>query len=292
MVEEMKISDSKYGMLLSLPGLAIIIALVIIPLIILFGTSFVQYVSWKPRVFNGIENYNDIFHDRVFWLSVQKTFIYCFGVTALTFVVGIVLAVGLSEINRGSVIFRTLAMFPWAVPLVISGYIWKWIMNPNVGVFNDLLMKIGIIDKPLPTLGSPNWAMLGTILGYAWVQIPFFTIFALAGIQSIPQDLYDSAKVDGADYIDRFRYITWPLMKRTAFVGLLIISMFSFRTIDVIFSMTRGGPAKGTYVLGFYIVDQLWLKVNYGTACAAGVITLLLIGGFATIYLRQILQET
>lgn len=288
----MKISDSKYGMILSLPGLAIIIALVVIPVIILFWTGFMQYVSWKPRVFNGIENYNYIFHDRIFWLSFQKTFIYCFGVTVLTGVVGIVLALCLSRITRGSTLFRTLAMFPWAVPLVISGFIWKWIFNPNVGVFSDLLMKVGLISKPLPIFSNPTLAMIGTIVGYAWVQIPFMTIFALAGIEHIPQELYDSAKVDGADYIDRFRYITWPLMKRTALVGLLIISMFSFRTIDVIFSMTEGGPARGTYVLGLYIVDQLWLKVNYGVSCAASVVMFILIAGFATIYLRQILGET
>lgn len=182
-------------------------------------------------------------------------------------------------------------MFSWAVPLVISGFIWRWIFNPNVGVFSDFLMQLKLISEPLPIFSDSVLAMVAVIIADAWVRIPFMCVFTLAGIESIPPVLYDAAKIDGADAIDAFRHITLPLIKRMVFIGLLITSMISFRTIDVIFSMTGGGPGRGTYVLSLYIIEQLWLRVNYGTGSAAGVIMLLLISSFAGFYIYLIFKK-
>ena len=145
----MRISDSKYGIILSTPGLLIIIALIIFPVITLFVTSFLRYTSFHPITFWGVKNFKYIFHDRLFWLGLRKTFVYTVGVTGLTFCGGMLIALALSNIIKGSAIFRSLAMFPWAVPLVISGFIWKWIFNPNVGIFSDILIKLRLIDEPL-----------------------------------------------------------------------------------------------------------------------------------------------
>jgi multiple sugar transport system permease protein len=268
-----------------------IIALVIVPTILLFVTSTLKYVGVLPVGFIGLGNFEYIFNDRLFWLSLQNTVIYTVGVTSLTFGVGLILALCLSRITKCTAIFRTLTMLPWAVPLVISGFIWKWIFNPSVGVFSDILMKLGLISSPLPVFSDPILAMLGTVIADAWVRIPFMCIFVLAGIESISQDLYDAAKIDGADYLQTFRYITLPLTRRMIFIGLLITSMFTFRTIDVIFSLTGGGPARATYVLGLYLIDQLWLKVNFGVGSATGVIMLLLITSFAVLFVRQILKR-
>jgi len=289
----MKISDSKYGVILSVPGLIVIIALVFVPLATLFITSTLQYMPGrgKPIVFVGLSNYEYIFKDHYFWHSLRLTVIYTVGVTALTFFGGMVLALSLSRITRGSALFRTLTMLPWAVPMVISGFIWKWIFNPNVGIFSDILMKLGLVEKPLQVFSDPTLAMIGVIIADAWVRIPFMTIFALAGIESIPQHLYDVAKVDGADCFARFRHITLPLSRHVLLVGFLITSMFTFRTVDVIFAMTEGGPAKATYVLGYYIIDQLWLRVDLGVASATGVIMLFLITSFAALFVYYIMKK-
>ncbi|MCP4400707.1 MAG: sugar ABC transporter permease [bacterium] len=287
----MKISDQKYGILLSAPGVIIILLLIVFPVITLFVTSFLRYTSIHPVTFWGLKNFQFIFHDRLFWLALRKTFFYTVGVTGLTFFSGMAIALALSNITRGSGFFRSLVMFPWAVPLVISGFIWKWIFNPHVGVFSDILIKLGAIEAPLSVFSSSNLAMIGCIIADTWVRIPFMCIFILAGIESISAELYDAAKIDGADSISSFRHITLPLIKGMAFVGLLITSMFTFRTIDVIFAMTEGGPARGTYVLGLYIVDQMWRKVNYGTASAAGVVMFLIILVFAGFYVYQIFKE-
>ena len=160
----MRLSDSKYGVLLSTPGLVIIIALIIFPIVTLFVTSFLRYTSFHPLSFTGLKNYIYIFNDRIFWMALRKTVVYTVGVTILTFAGGMALALALSKIKRGAAVFRSLAMFSWAVPLVISGFIWKWIFNPNVGVFSDLLMKIGLISAPLPIFSDSNLAMLGCIV--------------------------------------------------------------------------------------------------------------------------------
>jgi multiple sugar transport system permease protein len=287
----MKIADSKFGVLLTTPGLIIILALVVFPLGMLFVTSFLQFTPILPIKFSGLENYRYVLGDRLFWVSLPKTVIYAAGATGLTFCGGLVIALLLSKITRGSGIYRSLTMFSWAVPLVISGFIWRWIFNPNVGVFSDLLMRIGLISAPLPVFSSPVLAMVACIVADSWVRIPFMTIFALAGIESIPRELYDAARVDGADAISSFRYITLPLIRHMVFIGLLITSMISFRTLDVIFAMTGGGPSRSTYVLALYIIDQLWMRVNYGTGSAAGVIMLFLISSFASFYIYLILRK-
>jgi len=287
----MRLSNSRYGVVCTIPGFIIIVALMIFPLATLIITSFLRYTAIHPITFTGFKNYRYIFSDRLFWLSLQKTAIYSAGATGLTFCAGVIIALLLSKITRGSGAFRALAMLPWAVPLIISGFIWRWIFNPNVGVFSDLLMKIGLRSEPLPIFSNPVLAMVACIVADAWVRTPFMCIFALAGIDSIPPELYDAARVDGADSIASFRHITLPLIKHMLFIGLLIISMINFRTIDVIFAMTGGGPGRATYVLSLYIIDQLWLRVNYGTGSAAGVIMLLLISSFAGFYVYLLMKR-
>jgi len=287
----MKISNSQYGVILSIPGLIIITALVIFPLSMLLVTSVLRYAGIHPITFTGFGNYKYIFGDRLFWLGLEKAVVYSGGVIALTFLGGVILALLLSKITRGSAIFRSLAMFSWAVPMVISGFIWRWIFNPNVGVFSDFLMKLKLISEPLPIFSDSTLSMIACIIADAWVRIPFMCVFTLAGIESVPRGLYDAAKVDGADGIDAFRYITLPHIKHMVLIALLITSMISFRTIDVIFAMTGGGPGRSTYVFSLYIIDQLWLRVNYGTGSAAAVIMLLLIASFAGYYVYLIFKK-
>ena len=284
----MRLTNSQYGFVLSVPGILVVIMLVICPVITLLTTSLLQYTSTKPIIFNGLKNYIYVFNDRIFWLALGKTAIYTVGVTSLAFTGGMAMGLALSKIKRYSALFRALAMFSWAVPLVISGFIWKWILNPHVGIFSDLLMKIGLASEPVAVFSNVALAMLGCIVADAWVRIPYMTIFILSGLESVPLELYDAAKIDGADWFSVYWRVTLPLIKNMVLVGLLITTMFTFRTIDVIFSMTEGGPARGTYVLGLYIVDQMWLRVNYGTASAAGVIMFFIIAAFAITYLRNI----
>jgi len=287
----MRISDSKYGALISIPGLLVVILLILFPSLLMIIVSFLKYTFINPPSFIGFGNFKYIFNDRLFWLALKNTIIYSGSVTLLTSFSGIILALFLSRISKKAAFFRTLAMFPWAVPLVISGFIWSWILDPQVGIVSYILMQLRLISEPLPTFSNSVLAMIGVIVADVWVRTPFMTVFVLAGIDSIPQELYEVAEVDGADFLDSFRYITLPLIKRMVFIGLLITSMFTFRTIDVIYSMTSGGPARATYVLGLYVIEQMWERVNYGTSAAASVILFVLISIFASFYIYLVFKE-
>lgn len=288
----MRITDRQFGAILSLPSFVAILALVFLPMILLFVTATLSYVPGRPRVFVGLDNFTAILDDRLFWLALKNTVLYSAGVVSLTLCVGLPLALSLSRLSRGNAIFRTLALLPWAVPLVVSAMIWAWVFNPSVGIFSDLLMKFRLLDEPLPILSNRHLAMIAVIVADAWTRIPFLTVFVLAGIEQIPEELYAAARVDGADQISTFRYITLPLVKGPLLVALLIISMFSFRALDVIFMMTEGGPARATYTLAYYLPDQLWLKANFGTGSATGVLLLVLIAGFASLYIYNIRKTT
>ena len=279
-----------FGLLLSLPGIIFLLALVAYPLSMLFTVSLLRYDYVHPVTFYGLTNYFKIFNNRVFWLSLKNTIVYSVGVTATTTIVGVILASAVARIRRLSTVFRTLLILPWAVPLVVSGLVWRWMLDPGVGVYNYLLVLLGISSKPIDLFADPTMAMLTCIIADSWTKIPFMFVLVLAGIKSIPPDLYEAARVDGASMIDTFRHITIPLSKSSILTGVLITSMFSFRTIDAIWSMTRGGPAKATYVLGFDLIDYLTSYMDFGMGCAVGVIMLVLISMFSGVLIYYLLR--
>ncbi|MEW6229866.1 MAG: sugar ABC transporter permease [Bacillota bacterium] len=274
----MKISNRQYGFLLNLPGLIIVLVWVLFPTFLLVQTSFLRYDNINPIKFVGWGNYRAVLSDRLFWMSLERIITFCIGTTALTFILGLVLALALSRITKGSGLLRSLMIVPWAVPAVVSGIIWKWIFSPDFGVVSHLLMKLRLVKEPLSIYGNPNLAMLGVILADSWTRIPFMAVILLAALLSIPQELYEAAKVDGANALDRFAFISMPLIKGPVLVGLLITVMFSFRTIDIIIPLTGGGPGKATYVFGYYIWDQIVKTLNFGVAAAAGVILFIMTG--------------
>jgi len=281
----MRLTNSRYGFLLNLPGLLLVILWVFIPALILFLTSFLRYDNVRPIIFNGLANYKNLLNDRLFWVGMERILVFSVGTTALTFLGGLIIALALSGIARGGGILRSLMIVPWAVPAVVSGIIWKWMFSPDFGVISDLLMKIGFIDKPLSIYGDPRLAMVGVIIADSWTRIPFMGIILLAALLSIPTELHEAAKVDGASSTNRFFYVTLPLIKGPLLVGLLITAIFSFRTIDIIIPLTAGGPGRATYVFGFYIWDQIIKTLNFGMAAAASVVLFFLTAAIALIFI-------
>ena len=284
----MKLTNPRYGFLLNLPGLLLVFLWVFLPALILFLASFFRYDNIRPIVFNGLENYQHLFRDRLFWVGMEKIAVFCVGTTVLTSLGGLVLALVLSGIVRGGGVFRALMIVPWAVPAVVSGIIWKWMFSPDFGVISDLLMKIGLIQTPLSIYSTPSLAMVGVIIADSWTRIPFMGIILLAALLSIPGEIYEAARVDGAGAANRFLYVTVPLIKGPLLVGLLITTIFSFRTIDIIIPLTAGGPGRATYVLGYYIWDQIVKSLNFGVAAAASVILFFMTAAIAMIFVYHL----
>jgi multiple sugar transport system permease protein len=284
----MKLSNSRYGFLLNVPGLLLVFLWVLLPAAIVLLASFFRYDNVRPVVFNGVENYRHMFRDRLFWVGMENIAVFCAGTTVLTSLGGMVLALILSAIVRGGGLFRSLMIIPWAVPAVVSGIIWKWMFSPDFGVISDLLMKAGLIQAPLSIYSNPSLAMVGVIIADSWTRIPFMGIILLAALLSIPGEIHEAARVDGAGAANRFFYVTLPLVKGPLLVGLLITTIFSFRTIDIIIPLTAGGPGRATYVFGYYIWDQIVKSLNFGLAAAASVILFLITAAIALIFVYHL----
>lgn len=287
----MSLKDQKFGMLLSLPGAAVLMMWVIVPLGLLLAVSFLRYDNIHPVVAAGFKNYAKVLDHRIFWLSFKNTLIFSGGVTVLSLVVSLILAHSLSRITKLGALFRSLTMFPWAVPMVVSGFIWAQMFNPSYGVISDFLTRIGLLSEPLDIFGNADLAMIGVILADAWTRIPFMTIIILAGLESINPSLYESARVDGADSLQIFRYISLALNKKAIMTAVLITTIFSFRTIDTIFSMTFGGPHKGTYTFGFYIIDNIYKFFNFGRAGAMSIILIIIMLVIGSLFIYQVLKS-
>ncbi len=282
-----RVNNPTYGMILSIPGLILLLLWVLIPFVYVFNLSFLRYDNIHPVTPCGFENYKELFRDPIFRQALKRTLIFGFGSTSLTLIISLTLALSLNRIERFMGFFRSLVIMPWAVPMILSGFIWAWIFNPAFGVIPYTLTRLGLTKEPLDIFSNPSLAMLGVIIADSWRRIPFMTVLTLAGLQAIPKDLYDAAKVDGADCIDTFWHITLPMVKRPMLIGVLITLMFSLRSVDVIYSMTPGGgPGKVTYVLGTYIFDYIYKFLDFGLAAAGSVVLIILtfIVGFVFIY--------
>jgi len=271
---KLHISNSTFGVLCTVPGLVALVAFIGYPIVYNIIVSLSKY-RFSPGPFVGLENYRLLMTGHHFFTSLKIAALYSTGSTLLAFVVSIALAEALQRISTGKVFFRTVVILPWAVPLVLSGIIFKWMFDNEIGVVNYMLRALGIAGSNQPFLSTPSLALAVAIMATAYVYIPFMTVLIHAGLQTIPKELYEAAEIDGADEIDKMRYITFPLNKYQMSISVLIVWLFTFRTPDLIFSLTRGGPGKTTYHIGLFLRDLIYRYVDFGRGAALGVVIFL-----------------
>lgn len=268
----LKMSDKLFGVLCTIPGLIALLCLVGYPIGYNIIVSMHRYVFTGPNKFIGLNNYTSIVRSSDFFIGWTVSGLYSIGSAGLALLVGLVLAHALKRIKVGKTLFRTLVILPWAVPAVLSGIMWKWIFGQNLGVINYILSTLGLIEENVPFLTTGPLALTVAIVATAYIYIPFVTILIHAGLQSISQELYEVSSIDGADEFQKFWYITLPLNKFQMIFSFIIVWMFSFRTPDVIFSLTGGGPGKATYHGGLFLMDQIYRFIKYGKGAAIGVL--------------------
>ena len=264
-----QISNRTFGIICTVPGLVALLAFILYPIGYNVVVSFLRYNNILPTVFVGVDNYLWLFTAEDFFISWRVSAIYSIGSASLAFFVGLILAHSLNRINKTwKPFFRTLVILPWAVPLILSGLMWKWIFNKDIGLLNYILSSLHLIESNIPFLSDPNLAMLSGIIATAYVHIPFVTILIHAGLQSISPELYEVAQIDGADEFQKFWHITIPLNKTPMLFSFLIIWMFTFRTPDVFFSLTHGGPGKATYHSGLFLMNTIYRHLEFGHGAA------------------------
>ncbi|WP_276302289.1 carbohydrate ABC transporter permease [Halorussus lipolyticus] len=276
-------------------------ALLSLFLIFIYPVTFLVWTSMQRTLAFGVAaefaptaNYEAMLSDPTFWNAAEKTLTYSFGSFAVTMLAGLVIALALNRVARKRLrdTYTTLILLSWAVPLSIVGVTWRWMFNGQLGVVNKLLLDLGILSSGYSWLANPLSAMVVVVAADAWSRIPFATIIILAGLQSIPQEMYDAAKVDGATTFQTFRHVTLPYLRPSFFVAGLITWMFAFRAFAIPFSTTGGGPAGATEVLSIYIHRFGIELFDFGFASAVSMflvgVTLIVAGIYVNVILEQI----
>jgi len=252
----------------------------------LFAVGFAFYISFhdwniiKPdKPFVGMENYLRLFTDPRFHRAVGNTLLFMVGVP-LNLVSGLAVALLLNTKVRGQAIFRTMFYLPVVTPLVVSSIIWKWVYQGDYGLLNYYLLKFGVIQEKIYWLADPNLALPALILMGIWGGTGATMVIYLAGLQSIPQEMYDAAMVDGASSWQRLLYITVPLLKPTTFFLFVTGIIGAFQIFTEVYIMTNGGPLNRTTTIGYYLYVNAFRELDMGYATAMAFALFAMIFGF------------
>ncbi len=267
-----------YGLLL--PGLIVVGYLVAYPLYLIVNTSLRLGPAFDlERISNlpvGLGNYDRVLIDPHFWASLWITALYVAGSMGPAFVAGLLVALLLNRRFPGRRWLRSLMLLPWAVPGVVASINFLWLFEPSYGVVNYLLRKAGLITADIVWFANPSTALLAVILPTIWKAYPFFTLTLLAALQSIPETLFEAARVDGGSALQIFRYVTWPGIRNAALLAAILNSLWAFREFDIIYPATGGGPDRATETLGILLYNEAFTYLRIGVASAIGVFMMLL----------------
>ena len=223
--------------------------------------------------FAGIENFRRIFTDSRFSASLWTTFLFTFVSVCAEFIIGLLLAIAATSIDRWRTAVRVILLVPWTLPTAVTAVLWAWILNDQYGALNALLLRSGLVHSPISWLGTPLTAMGAVIVADVWKTAPFVFVILFAGLQNIPQDLYDAIEIDGGGAWSKFRYVTWPHLLPFSFVALIFRIVQAFAIFDLVWVMTGGGPGGATETVSIYTYRTYMRYLDFGYGAALVVIT-------------------
>jgi ABC-type sugar transport system permease subunit len=286
--QRFRLSDQQVGILFMLPFILTAGAFMVWPVAEAVRLAFYAYNPLRPDELRwvGLDNFTQIFDDPLFWESFWQALVWTAWSIFLQTVLGVGMALLLHTSLPGIAVFRGLLLFPYIVPTVVIALNWRWIFNSEIGIVNHTLLQLGLIDQNIAWLSTPHMAMASAILLNVWKYTPFVVICVLARLQTIPTELYDAAKVDGARAWRRFTDITLPMLREVLVVVIVFRTIWTFNKFEEIYLLTRGGPGTSTFNLAVYAFEEGMANLRLGVAAATGVvmIALLLLG--TIIYVR------
>ncbi len=261
---------------------------VVVPIARAIHMSLYYNVLIRPQEYRfiGLGNYARLLADDVFWLSLWNSLWWVFGSVSLQFLGGFAAALLLHQSFAGRAIVRTITLLPWVIPGVVVALVWEYVYQPNYGLLNDLLFRLGWLHERVAWLSDPALAMPAVIVTNIWRGVPFFAIMLLAGLQAIPDELYEAARVDGAPVVQRFVHVTLPLLRPIIVVATATRIIWTFNYADLIFVMTSGGPANATQITSTYTLLQAYSNLDFGYAATLSVVLLGIMLAFTIVYLR------
>ncbi len=274
--------------LLLAPAIIIVSVFMLFPLIDNIRISFLNYNLMNPtdQYFNNFANYIKLFEDENLLKVTLNSLKWCGIVVSLQFFFGMLLALLINRKFVGRPVYQSLIFVPWAIASFLIGLMFRWIFTEHAGILNSVLMSIGMISKPISWLSDPNLVMIGPIVAIVWYGIPFFGIMILAALQSIPNEIMESAQIDGANTMQRYFKITLPYIKPTIITTILLRIIWVFNSPDIIYMMTQGGPNNSSNILSLYVYNQAFLSLDFGYAAAVSNIIVVGLLIFAVIFLR------
>lgn len=275
------------GLAFITPTMLVIIAILVYPIlqsiVLSFGQSSIDGAD--PYQFVGLKHYAALADNDRFWNALWVTLTFTAISIPLELAMGIGLAVLLNEHFRFKGIARLAVLFPWALPTALNTLMWRWMYNTDYGLFNAAALQSGLVDRPINWLGDETLAMLSMVVVAVWKTSSFMALIILAGLQSIPRDLYEAGRMDGMTRWQEFREITLPLLKGPILVALIVRSMDALRTFELPFNLTDGGPVTATESLSLYAYKVIFdfIEFNYGSAIV--VVQFLVIFAMSLLYI-------
>jgi len=282
--------ERSLGILLMLPGACLLILFMAYPFFLGIWLSLSDSVIGTMGSFIGLRNFSDLLTDSIFHQTARNTFIYALVTVPFKAILGLGLALVLNNRMRFSNPVRASVMMPWIVPTALSSLGWFMIFDPVFSPISWLLKNLGVIKTNVNFLGAPNLAIASVCLANIWRGIPFFGIIILAGLQAVPQELHEAAAIDGANVWHRFRHVTIPAIKGVVLIASLLSIIWTFADFQLIYILTKGGPANQTHIFGTYAYQIGLNATEIGMGAAIALYMFPILTFFAIlllIYLRR-----
>jgi multiple sugar transport system permease protein len=285
--------ERAYPYLSILPAFLVIALFTIYPILYAVRISFYQYLLTRPKShpFIGLKNYQEVINSYYFQNSLTITTIYTIAAVIGVIIFGLGVALLLNSKIRLANFLKIFILLPWAIPAVVGGLLWKWILNSDFGILNGILYSLGIIKDYIPFLANPTLAKISIILAHIWKEGPLVSIFFLSGLQLIPDELYEAARIDGGGGWRIFRMITLPLLKPIFLVVVVYETMTAILTFDVIYVLTGGGPGDSTALISWFAYAEIFKSLNLGHGIALAIIIALITLILILLYLRVLKSE-
>jgi len=285
--------DTGTALLFLSPLFVLVVGLILYPCFRAVWLSLTDKLVGYPERFVGLRNYEYLVHDDAFHQVIRNSLVFTVGSVALKVVTGLAMALVLDAVVKGRTFFRGLFLLPWITSTVIIALTWRWMFDafPGRGFFNSVLLDLGLMDRPIAFMATPAGAMAAVVVANWWRGFPFFGVSLLAGMHSIPRELYEAASVDGAVAWRRFWHITLPGLKHVLIVTTLLSFILTINDFNIIYVMTRGGPGSATQVFATYSYQVAFGQLRWGRGVTISIfLAPLLVVGIALIT-RALLRE-
>lgn len=286
--------NTAFGLACYIPPLFVIFLVSIYPIFQAVWIAFHRYDITRPgeRGFYGLQNFVQVYESFGFAWSVQVTALFTLVALGLVLLFSFAVALVLSQDFKGKNLLQVLLLIPWGIPFVVSGSMWRWMWDANYGLFNAIAQQLGLISGYVAWLNFSTYAVLAVLIAHVWTSFPFAAILLIAGMASVPKELYEAALIDGAKAVARFRNITLVWIRPMLLIVFIYQTLTALKIFDLVYSITRGGPYDSTDVISFHIWRLAFTYGNFGQGSALALMIVVVGYLIAVFYFRAIKWKT